>query len=59
VARAERSAGAHRFDLDQHGATSAPVTGALLRFGQSIGRAIESYDTDLDVLVLGTGGLSH
>jgi hypothetical protein len=36
-----------------------PSPARCLRFGQSIGRAIESYDKDLDVLVLGTGGLSH
>jgi protocatechuate 4,5-dioxygenase, beta chain len=29
------------------------------RFGQAIGRAIESYPKDLKVVVLGTGGLSH
>ena len=28
-------------------------------FGRAIGRAIESYDQDLKVLILGTGGLSH
>ena len=29
------------------------------KFGQAVGRAIRSYDKDLKVLVLGTGGLSH
>ncbi len=29
------------------------------KFGQAIGRAIESYPKDLKVVVLGTGGLSH
>jgi protocatechuate 4,5-dioxygenase beta chain len=29
------------------------------KLGQAIGRAIESYDRDLRVLVVGTGGLSH
>lgn len=29
------------------------------KFGQAIGRAIESYPKDINVLVLGTGGLSH
>ena len=30
-----------------------------MKFGQAIGRAIESYAGDLKVLVVGTGGLSH
>jgi protocatechuate 4,5-dioxygenase beta chain len=29
------------------------------KFGRALGRAIESYDKDLKVVVLGTGGLSH
>jgi protocatechuate 4,5-dioxygenase beta chain len=29
------------------------------KFGQAIGRAIESYPKDIKVLVMGTGGLSH
>jgi protocatechuate 4,5-dioxygenase beta chain len=29
------------------------------KFGQAIGRAIESYPKDINVVVLGTGGLSH
>jgi protocatechuate 4,5-dioxygenase beta chain len=36
-----------------------PSPSRCYRFGQSIGRAIESYDKDLKVVVLGTGGLSH
>jgi protocatechuate 4,5-dioxygenase beta chain len=36
-----------------------PSPARCLRFGQAIGRAIQSYDCDLDVLVVGTGGLSH
>jgi protocatechuate 4,5-dioxygenase beta chain len=30
-----------------------------LRLGQAVGEAIESWDADLRVVVLGTGGLSH
>ena len=29
------------------------------KLGQAVGRAIRAYDKDVDVLVLGTGGLSH
>lgn len=29
------------------------------KFGQAIGRAIESYPKDIKVVILGTGGLSH
>ncbi len=29
------------------------------KLGQAVGRAIESYDEDLRVVVIGTGGLSH
>ena len=36
-----------------------PSPARCFKFGQAIGRAIESYDADLNVLVLGTGGLSH
>jgi protocatechuate 4,5-dioxygenase beta chain len=36
-----------------------PSPSRCLKFGQAIGRAIESYDEDLKVLVMGTGGLSH
>ena len=36
-----------------------PSPSRCFRLGQSIGRAIESYDQDARVLVLGTGGLSH
>jgi protocatechuate 4,5-dioxygenase beta chain len=36
-----------------------PSPARCYKFGQAIGRAIESYDADLNVLVLGTGGLSH
>ncbi|MCC6779839.1 MAG: protocatechuate 3,4-dioxygenase [Hyphomicrobiales bacterium] len=36
-----------------------PSPARCLKLGQSIGRAIQSYDADLKVLVLGTGGLSH
>jgi len=36
-----------------------PKTSRCLAFGQAIGDAIESYDDDLRVLVVGTGGLSH
>ena len=36
-----------------------PSPSRCYRFGQSIGRAIRSYDEALNVVVLGTGGLSH
>jgi protocatechuate 4,5-dioxygenase beta chain len=36
-----------------------PSPARCLKFGQAIGRAIESYPEDIRVLVLGTGGLSH
>jgi protocatechuate 4,5-dioxygenase beta chain len=36
-----------------------PSPARCLAFGRSIGRAIEAFDPDLKVLVVGTGGLSH
>lgn len=36
-----------------------PSPRRCFHLGQAIGRAIESYDQDLKVLILGTGGLSH
>jgi protocatechuate 4,5-dioxygenase beta chain len=36
-----------------------PSIARCLKFGRAIGRAIESYEQDLKVLVVGTGGLSH
>jgi protocatechuate 4,5-dioxygenase beta chain len=36
-----------------------PSLARCLKLGQSIGRAIQSYEDDLKVLVIGTGGLSH
>ena len=36
-----------------------PSPARCFKFGQAIGRAIASYAADLNVLVLGTGGLSH
>ena len=36
-----------------------PSVRRCFKLGQAVGRAIESYDKDLKVLVLGTGGLSH
>jgi protocatechuate 4,5-dioxygenase beta chain len=36
-----------------------PSPARCFKFGRAIGHAIESYPADLDVLVLGTGGLSH
>ncbi len=36
-----------------------PHPARCYKFGQAIGRAIESFDQDLRVVVLGTGGLSH
>jgi protocatechuate 4,5-dioxygenase beta chain len=36
-----------------------PSPSRCYRFGQSIGRALEAYDDDLKVVIVGTGGLSH
>jgi hypothetical protein len=36
-----------------------PTVRRLWKLGQSIRRAIESYPRDIDVVVTGTGGLSH
>ena len=36
-----------------------PSLNRCLALGRSVGRAIESYQRDLKVLVVGTGGLSH
>jgi protocatechuate 4,5-dioxygenase beta chain len=36
-----------------------PSPARCYKFGRAIGRAIESYDEDLRVVVIGTGGLSH
>lgn len=36
-----------------------PTARRCYRLGQAIGRAIESFDEDLDVVIVGTGGLSH
>jgi protocatechuate 4,5-dioxygenase beta chain len=36
-----------------------PSAARCLKLGQAIGRAIESYPADCNVLVVGTGGLSH
>jgi len=36
-----------------------PSSARAFKFGQAIGRAIESYPEDLRVMILGTGGLSH
>jgi protocatechuate 4,5-dioxygenase beta chain len=36
-----------------------PTPMRCYKFGQAIGRAIESYPKDIKVLVMGTGGLSH
>jgi protocatechuate 4,5-dioxygenase beta chain len=36
-----------------------PTPMRCFKFGQAIGRAIESYPKDIKVLVMGTGGLSH
>jgi protocatechuate 4,5-dioxygenase beta chain len=36
-----------------------PTPARCFKFGQAIGRAIESYAPDMKVLVVGTGGLSH
>jgi protocatechuate 4,5-dioxygenase beta chain len=36
-----------------------PSVGRCLKLGRAIGRALESYEENLRVLVIGTGGLSH
>jgi protocatechuate 4,5-dioxygenase beta chain len=36
-----------------------PSPARCFKLGQAIGKAIESYGTDMKVLVVGTGGLSH
>jgi len=36
-----------------------PSPARCFKLGQSVGRAIESYKPDVNVLVIGTGGLSH
>ncbi len=36
-----------------------PSASRCYKLGEAIGRAIESYEEDLNVVVLGTGGLSH
>ena len=36
-----------------------PSPARCYKFGQAVGRAIDSYQQDLKVLVMGTGGLSH
>jgi protocatechuate 4,5-dioxygenase beta chain len=36
-----------------------PSPARCFKLGQAVGRAIEAYDKDLNVLVVGTGGLSH
>jgi protocatechuate 4,5-dioxygenase beta chain len=36
-----------------------PSPARCYKLGQALGRAIESYDADLRVVVIGTGGLSH
>lgn len=36
-----------------------PTPARCFKFGQAIGRAVRSFDQDLKVVVLGTGGLSH
>jgi protocatechuate 4,5-dioxygenase, beta chain len=36
-----------------------PTLGRCLKLGRSIGRALESYEQNVRVVVVGTGGLSH
>jgi protocatechuate 4,5-dioxygenase beta chain len=36
-----------------------PSPARCLKLGRAVGRAIESFDRDIKVLILGTGGLSH
>jgi protocatechuate 4,5-dioxygenase beta chain len=36
-----------------------PTPARCLKFGRALGRAIECWDEDADVVIVGTGGLSH
>jgi len=36
-----------------------PSAARCLKLGQAVGRAIDSYEKDVNVLIVGTGGLSH
>jgi protocatechuate 4,5-dioxygenase, beta chain len=36
-----------------------PSPARCFKLGQAVGRALDSYEPDLNVLILGTGGLSH
>lgn len=36
-----------------------PTIARCLKLGRSVGRAVESYERDLRVVIIGTGGLSH
>ncbi len=36
-----------------------PTARRCLKLGEAIGRAVASFEKDLDVVILGTGGLSH
>jgi protocatechuate 4,5-dioxygenase beta chain len=36
-----------------------PSPARCFKFGQAIGRAIESYEQDLRIVIVGTGGMSH
>lgn len=36
-----------------------PSAARCLKLGQAVGRAVESYPSDLNVIIVGTGGLSH
>lgn len=36
-----------------------PSAARCLKLGEAVGRAVASYPEDLDVVILGTGGLSH
>ena len=37
----------------------APTGNRCFKLGKAIRRAIESYEEDLDVIIFGTGGMSH
>jgi protocatechuate 4,5-dioxygenase beta chain len=36
-----------------------PTAARCFKLGQAVGRALQAYDQDLKVLIVGTGGLSH
>ena len=54
-----RLPGAHRAGVHQHRAVPAALGRRCYALGKAVGEAIESWDSDKKVAVIGTGGLSH